>query len=184
MVTISSGPQCDAVLLQSKWTTTRHSLHKTLTPQRWISPIKQVKWEVRLGLLWFIGSMEVISYLKTSKALYLRTRKESNIGLTHWGRVMHICVIKLTIIGSDNGLSPGQRQAIIRTNAGILLIWTSGTNFSEMLSEILTFSFMKIHLQMSSGKWRQFCLGLNVLIIVHGITGISDFLIGFLLNFK
>ena len=42
--------------------------------------------------------------------------------LTHWGRVTHICVSKLTIIGSDNGLSPGRRQAIIWTNAGILLI--------------------------------------------------------------
>ena len=38
--------------------------------------------------------------------------------LTHWGRVAHICVSKLTIIGSDNGLSPGRRQAIIWTNAG------------------------------------------------------------------
>ena len=42
--------------------------------------------------------------------------------LTHWGRVTHKCVSKLTIIGSDNGLSPGRRQAIIWTNAGILLI--------------------------------------------------------------
>ena len=42
--------------------------------------------------------------------------------LTHWGRVMHICVIKLIIIGSDNGLSPGRRQAIIWTNTGILYI--------------------------------------------------------------
>ena len=33
--------------------------------------------------------------------------------LTHWGRVTHICVSKLTIIGSDNGLSPDRRQAII-----------------------------------------------------------------------
>ena len=33
--------------------------------------------------------------------------------LTHWGRVTHICVSKLTTIGSDNGLSPGRRQAII-----------------------------------------------------------------------
>ena len=33
--------------------------------------------------------------------------------LTHWDRVTHICVGKLTIIGSDNGLSPGRRQAII-----------------------------------------------------------------------
>ena len=40
----------------------------------------------------------------------------------HWGRVMHICVSKLTIIGSDNGLLPGRRQAIIQTSAGIVLI--------------------------------------------------------------
>ena len=64
-------------------------------------------------------------------------------GLTHWGRVMHIWVSKLTIIGSDNGLSPGRHQAIISTNAGLLLIWTSGTNFSEISSEIHTFSFIK-----------------------------------------
>ena len=42
--------------------------------------------------------------------------------LTHWGRVTHICVGNIAIIGSDNGLSPGRRQAIIRTNAGMLLI--------------------------------------------------------------
>ena len=60
--------------------------------------------------------------------------------LTHWGWVMHICVGKLTIIGSDNGLSPGQRQAIIWTNAGILLIGPLGTNFSDILIEIHTFS--------------------------------------------
>ena len=83
--------------------------------------------------------------------------------LTHWGRVTHICASNLTNIGSDNGLSPGRRQAIIWTNAGILLIGPLGTNFSEMLIEIHTFSFKKIHLKMSSGKWRPFCLGLNVL---------------------
>ena len=33
--------------------------------------------------------------------------------LTHWGRVTHICVNKITIIGSDNGLSPERLQAII-----------------------------------------------------------------------
>ena len=56
--------------------------------------------------------------------------------LTHWGRVTHICVNKLTIIGSDNGLSPGRRQGIIWTNTGILLIESLGTNFSEILVEI------------------------------------------------
>ena len=72
--------------------------------------------------------------------------------LTHWGRVTHICVSKLTIIGSDNGLSPGRGQAIIWTNAGILLIRTLGTKFREILSEIHAFSLKKMHLKMSSAK--------------------------------
>ena len=84
--------------------------------------------------------------------------------LTHWGRATHICVSKLTIIGSDNGLSPGRRQAIIWTNDRILLIRPLRTNFSESLIEIHTFSFKKMYLKMSSGKWRPFCLGFNVLI--------------------
>ena len=83
--------------------------------------------------------------------------------LTHWGRVTHICVSRLTITGSDNSLSPGRRQAVIWTNAEILLIGPLGTNFIEILIEIHTFSFKKMHLKMSSGKWRPFCLGLNVL---------------------
>ena len=83
--------------------------------------------------------------------------------LTHWSRETHICVGNLTIIGSDNGLSPGRRQAIIWTNAGILLIGPLGTNLSENLIEILTFSFTKIRLNVSSAKWRPFCLGLSVL---------------------
>ena len=87
-------------------------------------------------------------------------------GLTHWGRVTYLCVSKQTIIGSDNGLSPGRHQAIIRTNDGILLIWTMETNFSEILCEIHTFSLKKMHLKMSSAKWWQFCLGLNVLTFV------------------
>ena len=83
--------------------------------------------------------------------------------LTHWGRVTHTCVGKLSIIGSDNGLSPNRRQAIIWTNAGILLIGTLGTNVSEISIEIYTLSFRKMHLKMSSGKWRPCCLGLNEL---------------------
>ena len=55
-------------------------------------------------------------------------------------RVTHKCVIKLIIIGSDNGLSPGRRQNIIWTNAGIS-IGILGRNFSEILNEIHTVSF-------------------------------------------
>ena len=80
---------------------------------------------------------------------------------------MHICVSKLTIIGPDNGLSPGRRQAIIRTNAGILLIESLRTNFSEISIKIHTFSFKEMHLKMSSGKWQPFCLGLNVSILIR-----------------
>ena len=73
------------------------------------------------------------------------------LSLTHWGRVTHIWVSNLTPIGSVNGLSPGRRQAIIWTNAGLLLIGPFGTNFSEM------------RLKVSSAKRRPFCLGLNEL---------------------
>ena len=75
----------------------------------------------------------------------------------------YICVSKRTTIGSDNGLAPSRRQAIIWTNAEIILIQTLGTNFSEILREIYTFSFKKMHLKISSGKYRLSCLGLNVL---------------------
>ena len=75
----------------------------------------------------------------------------------------HIRVSKLTIIASDNGMSPGRCQAIIWTNAGILLFGPLGTNFSEIFIKIYTFSFKKMHSIMSSAKWRPFCLGLNVL---------------------
>ena len=97
---------------------------------------------------------------------------DNHLPLTHWGPVTHICVSKQTIIGSDNGLSPGQRQAIIWTNAGILLIGTLGTNFSEILIKILIFSFKKMGLKVSSAKWRPFCPGLNVLALaIHQVFG-------------
>ena len=75
----------------------------------------------------------------------------------------HICISKLSVIGSDNGLSPGRRQAIIWTNTGILLILTLGTNFSEILIKIHTLSSEKMHLKVSSAKWQPFCLSLNML---------------------
>ena len=102
--------------------------------------------------------------------------------LTHWGRVTHICVSKLTITGPDNGLSPGRCQAIIWTNAGILLIGPIRTNFSEILIEILIFSFKKMRLKVSSAKRRPFCLGLNVLTEVSwtdmkGRAWINDYIL-------
>ena len=111
------------------------------------------------GRTWWWNHMAGLTWLAAGRC---GSNYESVI--THWGRVMHICISKPTIIASDNGLSPGRCQAIIRTNAGILLIWPLGTNFSEILIPIHSFSFKKMHLKMSSGKWRPFCLSLNVLI--------------------
>ena len=58
--------------------------------------------------------------------------------LTHWGRVTHRCISKLNTIDSDNGLSPGRRQAIIWTNAGTLLIGPLGKNPLENVVVKLT----------------------------------------------
>ena len=82
--------------------------------------------------------------------------------LTHWGQMTHINVSKLTIISSHNGMAADRRQAIIWTNAGILLIGPMGTNFSEIVIEIHTFSSKQMHLKMSSAKCRSFCHGLSL----------------------
>ena len=103
-----------------------------------------------MKIKWFEKHCELNESLQGTKIW-----SDVTYGLTHWGWVMHICISKLTIIGSDNDLSPGRRQAIIWTNAGILLIRPLGTNFNEMLIEILTFSLMKMRLKVSSAKWPQ-----------------------------
>ena len=81
------------------------------------------------------------SFLNTRE---LTKSSDINACLTHWGRVTHICVDKLSIIGSDNDL--------FWTNAGILLIVPLGTNFSGILIGIQTYSLKKIRLKMSSAK--------------------------------
>ena len=87
--------------------------------------------------------------------------------LNHYGQVMDICIDKLTIIDSDNCLSPGRHQAIIWTNAGMGLIGPLGTNFRKISIGIQTFSFMKMHLKMWPVKWHPFCVSFNVLKYLH-----------------
>ena len=95
--------------------------------------------------------------------------------LTNWGQETHICVSKNTIIDSHNGLSPERCQAIIWTNAGVLLIGTlSWTSFTEILNKIHTFAFIEMHLKTSSVKWQPFCLSLNVLTVTMGPSCISS----------
>ena len=76
----------------------------------------------------------------------------SNISL---GYMLNIFNVRL--------ITPDRRQAIIWTNTGLFLIEPLETNVSEILIEIYTFSFKKMHLKISFVKWRSVCLGLNVL---------------------
>ena len=59
----------------------------------------------------------------------------------------------LPIIGSDNGLSPGRRQAIIWTNARPL-----GTKFNEILIEILENVFASVIWEMAAILSRSQCV--------------------------
>ena len=84
------------------------------------------------------------------------------INLTHWGRVTHICVSKLTIIGSDSGLSTARRQNVIWAGSGILSMGPVAKNFSEILIEIYIFLLRKMPFKMSSAKWLPCWIGFNV----------------------
>ena len=92
-----------------------------------------------------VGNRYVTLMAVTGDAKLVPTQLVKSLPLIWgWGtRVTHICVSNLAIIGSDNGLLPGRCQAIIWTNAGILLIGPLGTNFSETLIGIETFFFQE-----------------------------------------
>ena len=109
--------------------------------------------------LWYIidthsRSLNQIMYLMAFREFFMNFHF-----FTHRGRVTHICVDTLTTIASDNGLPPSQHQAIIWTNVH----WTLRNKLQSKSIEIYTFSFKKMYLKMSPGKWRSIWFGLNVL---------------------
>ena len=68
-----------------------------------------------------------------------------SVSVTHWGRVhMHICICKLTIIGSDNGLAPSHYL----NQCWNIVNWTLRNKISEILIKIHTFSFKKMYIKM------------------------------------
>ena len=101
-----------------------------------------------------------VDFFNRVAIMHILVSTKFHFSLTHWGWAMHICVCRLTIIVSDNGLLPGWLYQT--TSAGILLIGPLGTNFSEILLEILTFSLKKMSLKVLTAKLWQLCLGLNV----------------------
>ena len=152
----------DAIWWHGSWSKLAQVIDCCLT-----IPSHYLKSKVSFGIRLKVTSQEVLMNL-------IRNMCSEIILLTHWGRVTHIRVAYLTTIASGNGLSPSRRQAIIWTNAGMLLIRPLGTNFSEILIEIHTFSFKKMHLKMSSAKRRPFWLGLNVLKSLPHLSGAKE----------
>ena len=91
--------------------------------------------------------------------------------LTHWGRVTHICVSQLITIVSDNGWPAPSHYLKQWWN---IVIWTREKKFQwKILIEIYTFSFTKMHLKMSSGKWRPSSICLNMLTLVTQAPGFN-----------
>ena len=116
------------------------------------------------GILITFGKfLDINSFWKQVITCNLFCWSHTKIWFFHWGPVTHTYFSKIIIIDSDNGLSPGRRQAIIWTSGGMLLTRTLGIYCGEILIEINTCSFKKMHLTMSTVKWRLFRLGLNEL---------------------
>ena len=118
--------------MSSFWRNFNHWLHWKLS--FWQLPVQPV---TKISSKWRHFRFSVFDcYIEAKIIRYSHTRLE-RLGPfilypveLFWGGVAHISVSKLNIIGSDNRLSPGRCQVIIRTNAGIFLTGPLGTNFS------------------------------------------------------
>ena len=95
---------------------------------------------------------------------------------TNWGRVTHIYVSELIIIGSVYSLAPERRQAIIWTNVRNIIDWNLRNKLQWNL-ERNSYILIKMHLKTSSAKWRPFCLGLSTLCLMYFMDSLFLFMI-------
>ena len=106
-------------------------------------------WATTQGIQWWFYKVDrVISY-----NIILSNLRKNAAGLSPPPLCRIYASMKWISIDSGNGLSPSRRQAITWTNAPILLIGPLGANFQFKYSSPLK----KIHLKISSAKWRPFC---------------------------
>ena len=75
---------------------------------------------------------------------YLNSSPPSAVYMHQWFRSLLVQTMACHLFGA---------------NAGLMPIEPLGTNFSEIWIEIQNFSFMKMHLEILSGKWQPFCPG-------------------------
>ena len=131
--------------------------------------------------------VQIMAWCRQATSHYLSQcwpRPMSPYGVTrpewvnHWGWVTHICDSKQECHQLTLLLVACLVQAIIWTNAGLLLIEPSRINLREIPIKIKTFSCKKICLKMSSIKWLSFCPGLNVLIHWGLVTPFGDIDLG------
>ena len=104
-----------------------------------------------MTLMWSI----IINYNQHSSHQLVSIRTNfTRFFLTHWGWAL----VKEVVIGSYNGLLPVQHQAIIWTNAGLLLIVFFDNKFHWNWNQ---FSHDKMNMKTSPAKWKQVCFGFN-----------------------
>ena len=84
-------------------------------------------------------------------------------GLINWGRVTHICVSKINHHWSREWFVAWSAPSHYLNQCWIIVHWNLKNKLQWNLNKICTFTFKKMHLKMSSVKWRPFCLGLNML---------------------
>ena len=107
---------CMHQIISSRRNTHTHA--RTYTQLYWLYHTTDSMWQVHFVIMVQIGCGQVrIFHVITVCAWfcywYKAATQKSHAMLTHWDRMTHICINKLTIIGSDNGLSPYRRQAIM-----------------------------------------------------------------------
>ena len=77
--------------------------------------------------------------------------------------MVHICVRKLGHPWFRKWLVAWLAPSHYLNQCWNIVNWNFRIIFSEILTEIYIFSFKKMHLKISSGKWRPFCISFNVL---------------------
>ena len=137
-----------------RWNEKRYS-----TVMKWVSAWQKVEFPINPTLKTMMKSQDDFPVQRPGNSMWCFGYHQ----LTSVQKVVWCATNQLSIIGSDNGLSPRRHQAIIWTNDGILLIGPLRTKYSEIMIEIHTFSFKQMLFKMLCGKRRPFCPSLNVL---------------------
>ena len=109
-------------------------------------------------LILYVVVIVIMSYFIMFFVSDDKNKDDQSNNLVHFNLSRLSESVNCTIIGSDNGLSPGRRWAIIWTNVGIVLIGPLRTNINEILIEIYKVAFQKMHLKIASAICRPFCL--------------------------